>query len=114
MSVETLPGVRPVIGEQQQGQQRLEPLYNVVLLDDNAHSYDYVMEMIQTLLGCPLSWAYEMAVEVDTTGRVIVDTTTLEEAQVLQGKIHAYGADWRIPGSMGSMTAIIEPADLPG
>jgi ATP-dependent Clp protease adaptor protein ClpS len=86
------------------------PLYNVVLLDDDVHTYAYVMEMLQTLLGCPSAWAFEMASEVDSTGRVIVDSTTQDRAISLQKQIHSYGADWRIPRCKGSMTALVEPA----
>ena len=35
-----------------------------------------------------------MACEVDTTGRVIVDTTTKERAELKRDQIHAYGPDW--------------------
>jgi len=111
MPTETLPetGVR---GTTRQSDQ-IHPLYNVVLLDDDDHSYQYVTEMISKLLGCPSSWAFEMAREVDVRGRVIVNTAVLEEARDLQRKIHAYGADWRIQRCKGSMSAIIEPAESP-
>lgn len=55
--------------------------------------------------------AFRMAEEVDTSGRVIVDTTTLERAELKCDQIHAYGADWRIPKCKGSMSATIEPAE---
>lgn len=55
--------------------------------------------------------AFRMAEEVDTSGRVIVDTTTLERAELKRDQIHAYGADWRIPKCKGSMSATIEPAE---
>ncbi|HET6384090.1 MAG TPA: ATP-dependent Clp protease adaptor ClpS [Armatimonadota bacterium] len=111
MTVETIPVTRPA-QDQAVGtgiDSQFDRLYNVVLLDDNAHSYAYVIDMLQTLLGCPVSWAFEMAVEVDTTGRVIIDSTGHEEALEMQRKIQSFGADWRIPGCMGSMTAIVEP-----
>jgi ATP-dependent Clp protease adaptor protein ClpS len=52
-----------------------------------------------------------MAREVDTTGRVIVYTGSLEQAEFKRDQIHAYGADWRIPRCAGSMSAIVEPAE---
>jgi ATP-dependent Clp protease adaptor protein ClpS len=88
-----------------------QPPYNVVLLDDDEHTYDYVIRMLQELFAHPFETAYLMAVEVDTTGRVIVLTTTKEHAELKQDQIHAFGPD---PLSSrpckGSMTAIIEPA----
>jgi ATP-dependent Clp protease adaptor protein ClpS len=48
---------------------------------------------------------------VDTRGRAIVLTTTLEHAELKRDQIHAYGPDPRIPRCKGSMTAEIEPAE---
>lgn len=90
---------------------RLQPPYNVILLDDDDHSYEYVIEMLGKLFGYPPEKAFQMAVEVDTTGRVIVFTGPLERAEVKRDQIHAYGKDWRIPRCKGSMSAILEPAE---
>jgi|SRR5262245_15759152 len=87
------------------------PLFNVVLLDDDDHSYDYVVEMLQKLFCFSLQQAFSHAVEVDSTGRTILITCSLEEAQFGRDQIHAYGADHRIPHCRGSMSAIIEPAE---
>lgn len=89
---------------------RLEPLYHVVLLDDDKHTYDYVVEMLCRLFLLSEAEAFARAVEVDTTGRTIVITCELPQAEFARDQIHAYGPDWRIPGSKGSMTAVIEPA----
>jgi ATP-dependent Clp protease adaptor protein ClpS len=64
----------------------LTPLYRVVLLDDDDHTYDYVIEMLQKI------------------------TCDLPEAEFARDQIHAYGPDWRLPRSKGSMSAIVEPA----
>ena len=85
-------------------------LFNVVLLNDDDHSYDYVIEMLQKILCFSRQQAYDHAVEVDTTGRTILITCSLEEAQFARDQIHGYGADYRIPHCRGSMSAIIEPA----
>jgi len=89
----------------------LIPQYNVVLLDDNDHTYDYVVEMLMKLFGHSQAKAFRMACMVDFTGRVIVDTTSMERAELKRDQIHAYGADWRIPHCQGSMSAVIEPAE---
>jgi ATP-dependent Clp protease adaptor protein ClpS len=52
-----------------------------------------------------------MACEVDRAGRVIVETTTRERAELKRDQIHSYGADWRISHCRGSMSAIVEPAE---
>lgn len=89
---------------------RLQPRYHVILLDDEDHTYDYVIEMLTKLFGHPVEKALKMAEEVDATGRVIVDTTTFERAELKRDQIHGYGADFRIQRCKGSMQAAIEPA----
>lgn len=89
---------------------RLLP-YNVVLLDDDYHTYEYVIEMLQSLFGYSRQRAYQMAREVDTTGRVVVYTAHRELAELKRDQIHAWGRDWRISSCKGSMSAIIEPAN---
>lgn len=86
------------------------PPYNVVLLDDDHHTYAYVIEMLGKLFGYDDKKAFKMAEEVDTKGRVIVLTTHKEKAELKRDQITAYGADFRMASSKGSMTAVIEPA----
>jgi len=88
----------------------LTPLFNVVLLDDDDHTYDYVIEMLCKLFLMSESEGYRHAVEVDTAGRTIVITCELPQAEFARDQIHGYGADWRMPNSKGSMRAIVEPA----
>lgn len=90
------------------------PLFHVVLLDDNDHSYEYVIEMLMDLFGHNERTAYEMSCEVDAKGRVIVQTTYRERAEMRRSQIQSYGADWRIPHCKGSMSATIEPAGESG
>ncbi len=91
-------------------QERLVPLYRVVLLDDNDHTYDYVIEMLQTIFIFTLEQAYRHAEEVDRAGRTVLVTCELPQAEFARDQIHAYGADWRLERSRGSMSAIVEPA----
>jgi ATP-dependent Clp protease adaptor protein ClpS len=86
------------------------PLYHVVLLDDDEHTYDYVIEMLTKIFCLSAEAAFQRAVEVDTTGRTVVITCEKEQAEFGRDQIHAYGADPRMEISKGSMSAIIEPA----
>ena len=88
----------------------LTPLWNVVLLDDDEHPYDYVIEMLARLFLKSVEEAYRHAVEVDTQGRTIVMTCDRQAAEFARDQIHAYGPDWRMPKCKGSMSAILEPA----
>ena len=96
-------------GTRQENLDREAPIYNVVLLDDSEHTYDYVVEMLGKLFALSTEDAWNRAVEVDTTGRTIVMTCELPAAEFGRDQIHAYGADWRMPNSKGSMSAIVEP-----
>ena len=88
----------------------LVPLYHVVLLDDNDHTYDDVIEMLQKLFIFTLDEAFRHAQEVDTCGRTILITCELPQAEFARDQIHAYGADPRLSRSRGSMSAVVEPA----
>jgi ATP-dependent Clp protease adaptor protein ClpS len=103
----TLPTLEPHTEERT----RRQPPYNVILHDDDDHTYEYVITMLQELFGYPREKGYQMAREVDTTGRVVVLTTTKEHAELKQDQIHAYGPDpFSSRECKGSMTATIEPA----
>lgn len=90
---------------------KLTPKYNVVLIDDNDHTYDYVIEMLVNIFGYSRLKSFEMACEVDYSGRVIVMTTDRREAEAKKQQIISYGPDWRLPRSKGSMNAVVEPAE---
>lgn len=85
------------------------PRYNVVLLDDNDHTYDYVIEMLVELFGHSRLRSFEMACEVDYRGRVVVFTGEKEEADTKKQQILNYGPDWRLTRSRDSMKAVVEP-----
>ena len=91
-------------------QPRHVPLYHVVLLDDDDHTYEYVIEMLTKLFRHSAETSYRMACEVDATGRVIVETTVFERAEFKRDQIRAYGRDWRLEHSPGSMHATLEQA----
>lgn len=106
----TLPGTSKRTKEQEQQKTRRQPPYNVILLNDDDHSFEYVIFMLQKLFGHPPEKGYQMAWEVHTQGRVIVFTTTLELAELKRDQIHAFGPDPLIARCKGSMSAMIEPA----
>lgn len=87
------------------------PPYNVILLDDDDHTHEYVIEMLQSLFGFPPHKGFDLARTVDAEGRAILLTTTKEHAEFKRDQIHAYGADVRVATCQGSMSACIEPAD---
>jgi len=86
-----------------------EKLYSVVLIDDDEHTYQYVIDMLCTLFEAGLEMAYLMARAVDTDGRVVVCTAVRELACRKRDAIKSFGPDPLLPHSTGSMHAVIEP-----
>lgn len=86
-----------------------QPRYHVILWDDDDHSYEYVIMMMQALFGHDLQKGFQIAKEVDNNGRAICFTTTKEHAELKRDQIHAFGRDALIPRCQGSMKASIEP-----
>jgi ATP-dependent Clp protease adaptor protein ClpS len=87
------------------------PRYHVVLWDSDLHSYVYVERMLHELFGHTKEQCHQMAVTVDTQGKVVVLTTTKEHAELKRDQILAYGKDDLIRGCKGSMHATIESAE---
>src|SRR4051794_24598405 len=96
-----LPGVEATEREEH------VPQYHVVLLDDDTHSYEYVIEMLTKLFAYSSSEAFRHAVEVDTEGRTIVITCELPQAEFAKSQILNFGADWRMEVSTGPMRAVV-------
>ncbi len=86
-----------------------QPRYQVLLWDDDDHSYAYVIRMMQELFGHSYEQGYKIAHDVDTQGRVVCLTTTKEHAELKRDQIQAYGKDAHIPRCAGSMSSSIEP-----
>ncbi len=91
-------------------EKEVEPPYHLILLDDDAHSYAYVIGMMAAIFGYSRDKGFAIACIVDKDGRAIVMTGSKAEMELKQDAIHAYGADPLMEISAGSMSAIIEPA----
>ena len=107
---DTDPSCSTAVLPDQDVRPKILPPYHVVLMDDDDHTYTYVIKMLRALFGHTIEQAFEMAVEVDTAGRAVVDTTTKERAELKRDQIHAYGKDTLLGRCAGSMSAVIEPA----
>lgn len=101
----------PTPKERTRERTRRQPPYNVILHNDDDHTFEYVIAMMQQLFGYPRERGMQIATEVHTTGRCIVLTTTREHAELKRDQIHAFGPDpLSSRNCQGSMTATIEPA----
>ncbi|TVQ30435.1 MAG: ATP-dependent Clp protease adaptor ClpS [Phycisphaeraceae bacterium] len=84
-------------------------MWRVVLLDDDHHTYEYVMRMMQKLFRHPLERAFKIAQTVDSQGRAVCLVTHKEHAELKRDQIHAFGPDPLMAGCKGAMSAVIEP-----
>jgi ATP-dependent Clp protease adaptor protein ClpS len=105
-----MPNTGIVTRSEVEGAPNLEPLFHLVLLDDDDHSYAYVIDLLGHVLGYGREKAYALACVVDSQGRAIVETASHTQVTRHQRQIHAFGADPRMEVSKGSMSAVIEPA----
>jgi len=108
----TLPSPTTWVTEETDSE--IQPPYHLILLDDNDHTYGYVIEMLGSVFGYAPEKGFAIACVVDKEGRAIVMTGPLEDVRLKQEQIHAFGADPGHPDSKGSMSAVIEPAASPG
>jgi ATP-dependent Clp protease adaptor protein ClpS len=96
--------------QNQRGKPRRQPRYHVILWDDSEHTFDYVIGMMQQLFGHTFERAMELAKQVDSSGKAICLTTTMEHAELKRDQIHAFGKDPMASQCSGSMSASIEAA----
>ena len=102
--------VVPKTKEKEETKAKRQPPYHVILMNDDDHTVQYVVNMMQRIFGHPVERGYKIAEEVHFKGRCIVWTGALEVAELKQEQIHAFGVDPALPKCQGSMTAVVEPA----
>ena len=89
---------------------RRMPPYNVVVLNDEDHTFEYVIEMLVKLFAHSLARAKDLTWEIHSRGRAIVYTTHKEKAELKRDQVLAFGADPRLSRSKSSLRCYIEPA----
>jgi ATP-dependent Clp protease adaptor protein ClpS len=107
MQPATSPGVR----EREEVEPGLAPRYHLILLDDDSHTYQYVIVMLGAVFGYGVEKGYAIACVVDSQGQAILMTDGYDEVRAKQERIHAFGADPLMAECKGSMSAVIEPAE---
>lgn len=107
----TLPLPDIQTDEKVKEEEGFDSLWNVLLFDDDEHSYAYVVEMMMNLFGMSPEEGFSVAYDVDHIGQAVVKTCPHDEAVAAQKAIISYGPDWRMAKSSGSMGCVIEKAD---
>jgi ATP-dependent Clp protease adaptor protein ClpS len=86
------------------------PPYNLILENDDHHSFEFVVEVLRKALGMTEQRAIQHTTEAHTKGRAIVWTGTKEVAELKMEQMqsfHEIRADGRKLGPLG---VTIEPA----
>jgi ATP-dependent Clp protease adaptor protein ClpS len=87
------------------------PPYNVVLLNDDHHSMEFVIEVLCKVLGCAIERAYQLMMEAHTSGRSIIWSGTKEVAELKAEQIQTCGEIRASDGAkLGPLGCVIEPA----
>jgi ATP-dependent Clp protease adaptor protein ClpS len=88
------------------------PPYHVIILNDEEHTFDYVIELLCKLFGHSTSTSEALTWAIHNTGRAVVYTTHKELAELKREQVIAYGPDPRLSTSTGPLTCYVEPAPI--
>ncbi|MDO4574703.1 MAG: ATP-dependent Clp protease adaptor ClpS [Planctomycetia bacterium] len=88
-----------------------QPKYQVILWNDDDHSFTYVIVMMKKLFGYTETRGGIIALRVHKCGKATVGVFSLEVAELKRDQIHAFGPDPWLSESKGSMYATIEPLE---
>jgi ATP-dependent Clp protease adaptor protein ClpS len=103
--------VTPKRKERTETSPRLLPPFNVILENDDHHSFEFVIDVLRKVLGCPLERAMQLTKEAHTTGRSIVWTGPKEVAELKVEQVHSFHEIRQTDGAkLGPLGCYIEPA----
>jgi len=102
---------RPKARPSEQTQTRHLPPYNVIILNDEEHTFEYVIDLLTKVFRHSLPTAEELTWRIHNTGRAIVFTTHKEKAELKRDQVLSWGPDPRMSISKGPLGCYIEPAE---
>ncbi len=103
--------VAPRTREQEETKTRRVPPYNVILLNDDHHSLEFVVEVLQKALGFNEQRAVLLTLQAHTEGRSVVYTGTKEVAELKAEQIQTFHEVREPDGrNLGPLGVSIEPA----
>ena len=105
---EAVANVRPKNQNKERSKPKKEPRFHVILWNDDDHTYDYVIVMLHVIFGYSVEKGFQLAREVDTRGKAVVFTSSLEQAEIKRDKILGFGPDPALERSRGSIIATLE------
>jgi len=94
----------------QETRTRRQPPYNVVILNDEEHTFDYVIDLLTKVFRHSSATAQDLTWRIHNSGRAIVYTTHREKAELKRDQVLSWGPDPRMSISKGPLGCYIEPA----
>ncbi len=70
-----------------------QPPYAVIVENDDEHTFEYVLEVLQRVCGYSQTKAFVLTEQIHVSGRALVWTGTLELAELKRDQIRGYGPD---------------------
>ncbi len=90
-----------------------QPPYAVVVLNDEEHTFQYVIETLMKVFGYPQEKSYTLTMQVHNEGRAIVWSGSREVAELKRDQIRSAGPDFYAERKVDfPLGVIVEP--LPG
>ncbi len=94
---------------EQQRTRRIPP-YNVILLNDDHHTQEFVVAVLMKVLGCAPERAHQLMMEAHTSGRCIIWTGTREVAELKVEQVQTFHEVRGNDQQLGPLGCVIEPA----
>ena len=108
-----LPGVTvaPDVETAEDTQTRRVPPYNVILLNDDHHSMEFVVEVLCKSLGVTVEKAFQYMIHAHTTGEAVVWTSPKEVAELKAEQMQTFHEVREHDGKqLGPLGVRVEPA----
>lgn len=113
MTSQEQPGIE--IFTKEETESKVSPNWHVILLNDEEHTYQYVIALIQEVFKKSQEEAFELTFRIDKKGQAICATCSKERAELYQEQVKSWGVDplMVMNGKMstGSIACVIEPAE---
>jgi ATP-dependent Clp protease adaptor protein ClpS len=89
---------------------RRVPPYNVILENDDYHSFGFVVDVLSKALGYTAARAFQLMEQAHTTGRAVVWTGPKEIAELKVDQISTFHEKLPDGTTLGPLGCTIEPA----
>jgi ATP-dependent Clp protease adaptor protein ClpS len=91
--LEAPPQVKRRATEREKVVPKKQPPYAVIVENDDLHTFDYVIEVLQKVFGYDLQKAFLLTSQVHHAGQALVWSGALELAELKRDQIRGFGPD---------------------